>query len=189
MKKICSILLLAGISSNQLLAQCSNSILGLYKSKSDFDNKILTYQSKFNSVNTILIKLYDLFKSHYVTIKENGNKIKIAKDSIYGFKKSDNSIYRFQNNQVYKILDTSKAIIIYHMNLPQRQTGKINITRYTYSVGFNGIIKTLSINNLLEDFSSNTTFCKAIKVNFHYNTELVELDECTKQYKILNYFK
>jgi hypothetical protein len=185
MKKIFIYLIVVIFSNTQLLAQCPNRIIGIYKTKTDFDIKVLSYSSQSNSGSNNKILLNGLFKSKYLIIKANGIKIKIEKDSVYAFQKSDNSIYRLQNMEVFKILDSTTTLIIYHMNFAQKKTGKINVTRYSYSIGFGGAIKKLSINNLLTDFAFNTAFCNELRTKFKYNTELVEYDECAKTIRVL----
>lgn len=183
-----NVLILATITilyCNQYFAQCPNHIIGIFRSETAFKSKELSLPSPCNSGSKNKIIINDLFKTKYLSIKTDGGKIKMLKDSIYGYQLGNNTFYRFQDNEAFKILDTSTAIIIYHMNLPQINKGKINITRYRYSNGLTGIIKNLSVKNFLTDFAYNIEFCNAVKSNFKYNTELVEIDACTKEYKIL----
>jgi len=185
--KILLIIALVSLYIPKAFGQPSKKNIILYDNANSFrSNK---NNVKDDSLYINKIRLNEVFNKKYLIVFQDKVKRKLLKDSLWGYSKGDKVNCRFFKNEIYKILDTTSPIVIYHMNLPQRQTGKINVTRYCYSMGFDGIIKSLSINNLLEDFSSNNTFCKAVRVNFHYNTELVELDECTKQYKILKYFK
>ena len=185
MKKVSIILTLLSFSANYLLAQKANKIIGIFRTEIDFQNKVSSYPMQSQEPHS-KISLNDLFKSKFITLKTQGSKVKIAKDSLYGFQVVDKSIYRFQNNEVYKFVDTSTSICIYYLSLLNRQIGQTNVTSYYYSYGYQGEIKKLSIKNLLDDFDTNKVFCEALVTKFKYNTELIEIDECTNKYKVLS---
>lgn len=189
MKKIIIISIIAACCNSQLFAQVNSRITGIFKTKEAFKKNQAAYLIPNENDKKNKIYLNDLLKSKYVLIKNDSGITKILKDSIYGFQKSDYSMYRLQNKRAYKLLDTSTSVLVYHVNVPQVPTGKVNATAYCYSFGDDDTIKKLTIANLLKDFENNEALCTAIKTNFKFNSELVEIDDCTKEFKIVTLLK
>lgn len=170
----------------KLNSQNKNNYSILFHNSNDLKN--INYTSVKDTIESI--RLNEIFNKKEVFVWKKNLKSKILKDSLYGYRSNDNFNFRFFKNNIYKIIDTSSLIVIYHMNLSTLiNKGKSNITRYFYSLGFDGNLKKLSIENLLTDLSFNQEICRNLKTNFQYNTELMEYDLCSKNFKILNYIK
>ena len=144
-------------------AQNSQRVIRLYENSSEFKEGQNTFNLSKSQSRGYKVRLNELFNRKYINVMEGNKKSKILKENLFGYLRADKTSYRFFKNKPYKILNATTQLIIYHMNLPQQYTGKTNATRYCYSIGFDGEIKTLTIKNLLNDFNTNFDFCNSIK--------------------------
>lgn len=141
-----------------LFVGCSKKVDGLFLSSSDYKINKLYYSNNKSDKSSFNLKL---------------------SDSIFGYRLVDSTTFRIFKDKPYKILKTNDKIIIYKSNLPLVYSGKTNVTIHYYSLSLDSELKKLTINNLFTDFKYNTQFIDSIKNQFKFNSELIEIDNCT----------
>lgn len=184
MKKKIYLSLFVTLFSGGLVAQKGDRIIGVFATGKDFRESKLSYIIDCNSNNN-KIRLNDFFCQPYLTIKQNGNKLKILKASLYGYQTCNKKIYRFNNKKELLLLNQGQQILIYkQLNTKVREGARINITNKYFSTDSNNSLQKLTIKNIKAAFPDNTKFHRLIDNYFKYNTDLGSFDNVTKMYKI-----
>src|ERR1700677_3459561 len=75
---------------------------GIYLSLADYKQHKLTYESDCG-VEKEKIKLKEFFNKPFITVVYNGEKIKLLKNDIYGFRDCANQTFRFYENHEYQV--------------------------------------------------------------------------------------
>lgn len=185
MKRIGSLIaIMLGICLNTI-AQ-NNTVIGVYKSYQDFKSGTPTYSLNCNSNNAI--KLNDFISSCYIDINVGGKKIKLDKDSIYGYKNCKNETYRFykKHDEEFLILE-SKGIIIYASYVDvSSNNGKTNnrVEEYFFSKTEDSEILPLTLINLKKAFPSNLKFHDMLDEEFSGGKPLNEYSKANHIYEI-----
>lgn len=148
-----------------LFIGCSKNVAGLFLSSSDYKNNKLTCNKNINNNSIVKIE---------------------QSESVFGYKLVDSTTFRIFKNKAYRILKTNDKIVIYKSNLPLVYSGKTNVTIHYYSVSLDSELKKLTIKNILSDFIYDAQLIELVKKQFKFNSELIEIDNCTQQYRILN---
>lgn len=156
---------------------------GVYLTSNDYLNNILTYSIDC-STESHKIKLHDFNKSSHIDVIHNKIKYTLQKKEIYAFKDCENGVYRFFNNEEYKILEP-KAIYIYSIekNIPSGKNIK-TITEYYFSKDSNGDLVKLSLINLKKAFPENHKFHDLLDAYFKDETDITMYDSFHKMHKI-----
>lgn len=166
-------------------AQKNERAISLYLTAKDFANQKKSYSVNIDS-GKYSIDLNQMFNGKYVVIHSNKQKTKIAKDSLFGYEKADGSLVRFVGKNECRLIYSSDSFCIYRAPLPRNSTGRINVTPYYYSTSNIGAIKKLTIANIKKEYNNETEFCKKIDSLFQYNTDLIQMDNCTSNYKLIS---
>lgn len=180
------IALLFQIVSFTLIAQ-KERVRGIYRSGDDFTNGRLSFD---NNCKAAKIRLNDFFMKPYITIKESGSRLKLFKNSIFGYKNCKNEIFRFKGKRELLLLNPGDSILIYKLPNNNPPPGsRTNVTNYYFSLGADSPVEKLTKKNLKTAFPANLVFHKLIDINFKYNTDLAGFDEVNKIYKINQFLK
>ena len=180
MYKILSILFISIILLyHPFIAQ--NKALGIYLSANDFMKNKLSY-STFKNQNCIHI--HELIYQGFITIKTHKQKLKLSKDSVFGFKDKSGQLYRFYKNSTYAILNPIDSIVFYSQTRLGGLKHNQPETHYYFSSHINSPIIELSLNNIKREFKNDTLFYDAITVQFKDNESLLNYDTIKQQYQI-----
>jgi hypothetical protein len=166
-------------------AQKSERVTAIYLTATDFANQKKSYSYNTDS-SKYSINLNHMFNGKYVVIHSNKQKIKLAKDSLFGYTKADGTLVRFVGKNEYSLIYSSDSFCIYRAPLPRNSTGRINVTPYYYSTSNIGTIKKLTIANIKKEYNNEPEFCKKIDSHFQYNTDLFMIDNSTNNYKLIS---
>jgi len=184
MKRNIYVTIFFGILSLNLFAQKNEKINGIYITGEELINGRASFIVDCNS-RANKIRLNDFFNKPYVTVKRNDSTYKFFKKYIYGFRKCNNQVYRFNNKKELLLLNFGEEILIYHDILPGRTSaGRTNVTNYYFSAGINSPVQTLTMKNLKNAFPQNKEFHSLIDKNFKYNTDLANYDNINNIYEI-----
>ncbi|HXL57108.1 MAG TPA: hypothetical protein VN958_12665, partial [Chitinophagaceae bacterium] len=119
MKKNIYVTILLGILNLNLFAQKNEKINGIYITGEELiegrASFIVDGDSRVNK-----FRLNDFFNKPYITVKRNDSSYKFYKKNIYGFKKCNNQVYRFNGKEELLLLNFREEILIYHHILPGR---------------------------------------------------------------------
>lgn len=149
---------------------------GVYLTASDFENDILTVKTGDDSIR---INSNVACKPEYVSIKNNGKKQFILKDSIWGAKESKDT-YRFFENNNYTLLANS-GIMLYS----RRINGRHMRMFYYFSENASSRLLPLTIENLEKSFVGNKKFLDSLHSSKRKNEELASYDKKLKTYWIV----
>lgn len=187
----------------QLFAQSekgisNNQINGFFSTFSDFKaNKITIPTDMLHKGDKISINSF--FISDYITVVENGKKIKFHKDSIFAIVDDAKNVYRFINGNSSKLVDTS-FLYIYEFKTTKTVNGsqtskrmttkEVPVTLYYFSYNKHNQIFPLTMDNIrkivLKDFPQcHTQICN----KFTNDSQLKELSKNTKMFVINEAFR
>ncbi|PYF74652.1 hypothetical protein [Pedobacter nutrimenti] len=185
MKIIFFVALTIGIVvANQSFAQNNNlDKSGIYFSSGDFIKQNLSYRPD-NNMRDYRIKLHELFESPSIAIIYDGKKQKLMKNEVYGYRDKLGRDYRFTNNKVYQILDTTNFYLYKKDKYQQIGKGQKIVPEYFFSLKAGEKIQDLTLYNLKTTFSKNAAFQDLIDAQFNYDNELMKYDDVYETYRI-----
>jgi hypothetical protein len=158
---------------------------GVYLTAADFTGNKLSYESPcIKKGHRRNIYLHEFFmNTPSATVVSNGNKYKLKKKDLYGFRNCNNESYRFYHNQEYRIAGAG-GIFIYTQtrNIAQSKGFKV-VNIYYFSAGPDGSIFPLSFENLTAVFSGNQKFLDLLG-QFSCRNQLSEYDNLHKAFRI-----
>lgn len=166
-------------------AQLPNKIIGLYLTAQDFLEHKISYQVNTNSVSKI--KLNDGLSRKFFTIVQNGKRIKVDKESVFGFISIDSNKYRILGNSCFRILDISPKITLYKKVTQMPFEGRTNVTPYYFSENISSDFQPLTRKKIIQNFTLNEQRKQALLNKFQFNTDLAEYDMCSYKLLLLNY--
>ena len=157
---------------------------GLYLTIADFNNNKLSYTK-----NTHCKVRSASSQRSFVKVKCKDSVYTFKKDSLFGYKSTDGTAYRFYGRFAYTILNQGEQILLYRI---EKNTGTPKYPKmesfYFFSKEPGAGVQKLSLNNLLSCFSENPEFTKLIEIHFKNSEELTAFDNYHKQYKLNRLF-
>jgi hypothetical protein len=155
---------------------------GVYLTLDDYNAGKLTYDIDC-SMEKQKIKLHDFLAKPYMDVYYKGEKIRLEKNNVYGFKDCHDQTFRFFDNMEYKLVEAGK-IVLYTQDqmILSEKSGKSSYT-YFFSTTSNGPVKFLSNINLKAAYPENTTFHNLLdeKIN---SLNIAEYDSLKKTYRV-----
>ena len=185
MKNIGTTIFLIAFTVCKLLAQ--NNISGIYLNWQDYKEGKLSFTINCDS-SSGKIKTNCIFSQNHITIIRNGEKTKLNKDSIFGYRDCKQNDFRFKTNddREYQILE-NKNIIIYvaYVGVPA-PSGKGNelIKKYLFSTSLASEILPLTVINLKRSTKGNLKFHDSLDVEFPDGNGISNFDSGHNMYKV-----
>jgi len=152
--------------------------MGIYLTQSDYLNHKLSYVTQEGN-----IRLNNMFKSSNIVVNDAGTKKVLMKKDIFGYR-SENTDYRFFNNQAYKIVDGKDFYIYTHPILVPDQKGLKSVTAYYFSPKVTDSIEALTKGNVEAAYAQNTKFRYMVEGQFRSDDDLAAYDTVIKSFKI-----
>ena len=149
---------------------------GVYLTAADFQNSRLSFEGSCRSKDHKL-SVHDFLHKPYIDVKHESEKHRYAKADLFGFRACDRHDYRFASNLEYQILE-AKELYIYALDtqVSQGRTSR-TVREYYFSVGDNGQIQMLTLENLKRAFPENHRFHVWLDTTFGAGENLAEYDE------------
>jgi hypothetical protein len=169
-----------------LLFACNTeakNIQGIYMTAEDFAKGKLSYSGDCNNkgIKAHLKNFWD--DAPYLELWYNGKQTTLQKNSVYGYKDCDGNVYRFCNNQTYKLVEAGCVYIYSHeYNVTQTKGFKV-VTNYYFSSTAGGDINRLNFANLAAAYEKNGKFVAALE---KYRDSLTAFDDTHKTF-FVNY--
>ncbi|BBE19856.1 hypothetical protein AQPE_4044 [Aquipluma nitroreducens] len=158
---------------------------GVYKTYEDYSNgKMEVFIDCANKDGKI--KPNDFFKTDYVTVIKNGEKIDLKKDEIFGYQLCNGDFFRFLNNNRLTLVDKSglwifsKEVVVSHSPF----TGTEKVTNYYFSKDGSREIKSLTFSNLKDALPDNKVLFSEMELLFSSNSALHARNQSTGSFKI-----
>jgi hypothetical protein len=132
------------------------------------------------------IKPNDFFKTDYITVIKNGEKIDLKKDEIFGYQLCNGDFFRFLNNNRLTLVDKSGLWILSKEEVVSNSpfTGTKKIKKYYFSKDGNSEIKSLTFSNLKDALPNNKVLFSEIELLFSSNSALQAYNQPTGSFKI-----
>jgi hypothetical protein len=153
---------------------------GIYLTATDLKNNTLQFASD-GCTHCLKVRTNDFFsRSSTLTVISGGEKHRLKKSEVFGYKDDDGNTFRFFNDDAYKI-EEAGSIFIYarQRNVAQSKGFKV-VNDYYFSDG-TGDIYPLTVGNVQRIFAGNNNFIAAVKA---YNGRLADYDQANNTYAI-----
>ena len=165
-----------------LNAIAQNPKSGVYKTFADYNNNVLSYEVDWKTEKHT-IRLNEFLMESHITIKHNGEKIKLKKDSIYGVLGCDEPLIRFQNNSHFYLAEKGPIWIFYKEEQVVQVKGFKYEKAYYFSTKGDGKLIELTVNNIKEAFPTNHALHDMLDEQFQ-SISISEYDTFHKMFKI-----
>ena len=164
--------------------QAANSkISGVYLTAADYEATQLSFQGVCGS-GAHKLELHDVLNKPYVDVTHDHEKRRYPKTDLFGFRACDGRDYRFGGNLEYQILE-AKALYIYARETSEARGKTFNTRRdYYFSVGPEGKIMALTLDNLKRAFPDNHRFHDSLDMMFAAGQDLAAYDEFHRMFKV-----
>lgn len=162
--------------------RAQNPKSGIYKTFSDYNNNIMSYEIDCKTEKHT-IRLNEFINESHITIKHNGEKIKLQKDSIYGILSCDEPLIRFQNKSHFYLVEKGPVWIFYKEAQAVQAKGFKYEKTFYFSTKGDGKLMELTLKNIKEAFPDNHPLHDALSAQFQ-NTDISEYDTFHKMFKI-----
>ncbi|MDB4999255.1 MAG: hypothetical protein JWR76_332 [Mucilaginibacter sp.] len=129
------------------------------------------------------LQLNEFFGSKSIAVVKHGEKTKLLKRNIYGYR-LHNQNFRFFNNDSYRIVDTAGFMLYSRQRLVQQNKGYLPVETFFFSVDARQPVLNLTVANLSNSFSAQAGFRYSPESLFNKDTDLMAYDKQTQQYKI-----
>jgi hypothetical protein len=186
MKKNISFLIAIGLLAITMNATAQKDSSGIYQTADDFRNHKLSYAINYKTekhkINDFL-----LFDATQVKVKHHGTTYTLDKSTTYGYKSTIGEVFRFVNNESYKILNPDEDLLLYlhttqvsPLTDPQKKVEE----HYYFSKDAGSSPVDLTIDNLKKAFSENSKFLASIDKYFKKDEQLTSYAAKSKTYTL-----
>jgi hypothetical protein len=159
---------------------------GIYLTADDYKSGRLTDKGDC-AASDHRLELHDVLKKPYVHITHGSETKRYEKTEIFGFRACSGSDFRFVGNLDYQILE-SKDIYVYFIKVPMPAATGARATwrksEYHFSVGPEGALRLLTLDNLKHAFPNNHKFHDGLDQLFRADQDLAQYDTFHKMFKI-----
>jgi hypothetical protein len=161
----------------------SSKTSGVYLTAADYTASQVSYQGVCGS-GAHKLELHNVLNKPYIDVTHDHEKRRYPKSDLFGFRACDGRDYRFAGNFEYQILE-AKELYIYTRDV-WISRGKTSYTshEYYFSLGPEGDILALTLNNLKQAVPENHRFHDSLDMMFGAGQELAQYDEFHKMFKV-----
>jgi hypothetical protein len=150
------------LNCQKVNAQNTAVIGGIFLSKEDFYANKLSYP--LNEMDKL--QLNEFFDGKSISVVSHGEKTKLLKNNIFGYR-LHNQNFRVFNNESYKIIDTAGFLIYSHQKLVQQTKGYFPVETFFFSVDALQPVINLTVANLCISFPSQTSLRYSLESLFN----------------------
>jgi hypothetical protein len=158
---------------------------GVYETYDDYVNGKMEVSIDCDEKDS-KIKPNDFFKTDYVTVIKNDEKIDLKKDEIFGYQLCNGKFFRFLDKKRLSVEDKG-TLWIYSKEVietvsPKR--GAKRVIQYYFSKDGNSEIESLTFSNLKDALPDNKTLFSEMELLFSSNSALHVYNQSTGTFKI-----
>ena len=148
----------------------------------DYQNHRLSFEGDCRAKDHKL-ELHDVLNRPYIHVTHESETRRYSKSEVFGFRACDGRDYRFGKNLEYEILE-ARELYIYSRNVTVSQ-GKTHRTvrEYYFSVGAQGQIQSLTLENLKQAFPENHKFHDSLDATLA-GRDVAQYDDMHKMFKV-----
>ena len=151
---------------------------GVYMNLADYKNNKLTYEvdCRINLNNS-------LWNMPYITVVDHGKKRRLKKSELFGYRDCDKEVYRFYNNDEYRIAEAGNIYIYTQtQNIAQSKGYKV-VNAYYFSTTPGTAIIPLTLDNIKNAYRDNEKFLDLLD-QFFKNGDVHAYDNVHKTFKV-----
>jgi len=174
--------------SNPIFSQgdTTETMGGVYLTLEDFKTGKLTYDIDCR-MEKQKIKLFNFLAKPYFDVYYQGEKFRLQKNEVYGFKDCHDHTFRFYDNMEYELVEAGNIYLyVQEQMILSEQAGKVSDT-YFFSATPSDALKPLSAYNLKNAYPKNKEFHKLLDANI-YSKNIAQYDSVNKMYKVNQLF-
>lgn len=183
---LASAILLLNIVTAPASNAADRSSSGIYVTASNYQNGILTAEGRCDSKGHEL-ELHDVLNKTYIHVTHGSATRRYEKTEIFGFRSCKGLDYRFVDNHEYQILE-AKGLYIYLIkvrmpNAPGARAMWLK-SEYHFSVGSEGPVRLLTLDNLKHAFPDNRRFHDSLEQTFGSGRRLAQYDDLHRMFRV-----
>ena len=130
------------------------------------------------------LELHDLLNKSYIDVTHESQKRRYAKSELFGFRACNGRDYRFDTNLEYQIFESRELYIYGHIAHVRHGRGSRSVTYYYFSMGSDGPLLGLTVENLKRVSPGNENFHALLDENFGPRQRVEEYDDYQKMFKV-----
>jgi hypothetical protein len=159
-------------------------ISGVYLTAADYKDGKLSFEGDCRS-KTHRLELHDVLNKSYIDVTHESEKRRYQKSDLFGFRACDGRDYRFSSKLEYQILESKDLYIYAHEEQVTYGKGmRQTMGRYHFSVGADGPILSMTLQNLKQAFPDNHRFHDLLDANVGAGQKIEEYDDFHKMFKV-----
>jgi hypothetical protein len=155
---------------------------GVYLSAAEYENNRLSFEGDCGS-KVHKLELHDVLNKPYIDVTHASEKRRYSKRDLFGFRACDGHDYRLESNLEYRILET-RELYIYVREIKTRGKGFHTDIEYYFSVGAEGPILALTLENLKQAVPENHRFHDSLEATFRARQKLQLYDEYHRMFHV-----
>ncbi|MBK9283232.1 MAG: hypothetical protein IPM51_02825 [Sphingobacteriaceae bacterium] len=164
----------------------SETMGGVYLTTDDFKKGKLMYDIDC-STEKQKIKLFNFFTKPYFDVYYQGEKFRLQKNQVYGFKDCHDRTFRFYENMEFQLVEAGKIYLYFQEQLMFTEKAGSSSDAFFFSTEPGSVIKPLNVSNLKKAYPTNKTFHKLMDTQIN-NRNINAYDSLNKMYKINSLF-
>ncbi len=156
---------------------------GVYQTAADYQANELSFQGTCGS-DAHKLELHDVLNKPYIDVTHDHEKRRYSKSDVFGFRACDGRDYRFAGKLEYQILE-ARELYVYAREIWVSH-GRTNSKshEYYFSLGPEGSIEALTLNNLKQAVPDNHRFHDSLDMTFGAGQDLAQYDDFHKMFKV-----
>jgi hypothetical protein len=155
---------------------------GVYLTLDDYKSGKLTYDIDC-SLEKQKIKLHDFLAKPYMDVYYRGEKHRLLKNEVYGFKDCHDQTFRFFDNLEYKLVEAGNIYLYTLEQLIFPEKADKTTVDFFFSSSMGGVIKPLNNINLKNAFPTNKTFHRLLDESIN-SINITRYDSIHKMYTV-----
>ena len=157
-------------------------LAGVFMTLADFKANKMTYDIDC-STEKQKIKLHDFMTLPYIDVYYKGEKHKLQKKDVYGYRDCYSKTFRFFESEEYELAESGAVNLYYQLESVSVNKVYTIVRVYYFSSTPDGEIKALNKENLKYAYPNSHKFHDLLEANFKTN-DLSEYDSFHKMYKV-----
>ncbi len=155
---------------------------GIYLNAEDFMKGKLSFAPTAHE--KYRIQLNEFFASPRVTVINGTQKQTYAKDSIFGFRTSNGTSFRFFKREAYEVLNAGGLPLLYKRSVIHGGKGPHSEVSYYFSADGALPVYALTHANIRAAYAADSAFVERVYDSFTTDADLIEYDSYHNKYKL-----
>ena len=156
---------------------------GIYQTSADYTAGRLALAGECGS-KAYNLELHDVLDKPYIDATNGTERRRYQKRDLFGFRGCDGRDYRFGGTHEYRILEARELYIYGHEAQVPAVKGFRTVLSYSFSVGPDGPLLPLTLEDLKRAFPENDKFQDSLDVMFACGRDIARYDDFHKMFDV-----